>query len=477
MPEMLENLKNVATAMLFFCGLSIPSYAQTFHTLVTFDSTSGCDPKYEALVQGTDGHLYGTTSAGGSANNGTAFKTTTGGGDGFTTLSDFTPSAASPYSGLIQGLDGNFYGTTAYGGTNGGGTIYKLTPGGELTVLYNFSGTDGDEGNGYFPYGQLVQAANGAFYGTTFEGGGTEQTSKCTHGCGTIFEITPAGEFTLVHSLVSSEGGESYAGLTIGTDGNFYGTASAFGEYKYGTVFQMSPSGTITVLHSFDVTDGAVPYGGLVQGADGSFYGTTYGGGTSGYDAGTVFKVTASGTFTNLHNFSGPDGEHPEGTLIQGTDGNFYGTTFDIGGFDSIGNVFQITPGGTFTVVHSFPYSSGEGYPEGGLLQDTNGTFYGTTGQLSHSTSCSGTIFSLSTGLGPFVTPQRVSGPVGGKVTILGTNLTGATAVSFNGMPATFTATGSAIDTAVPANATSGTITVTLPSGTLSSNVPFTVTQ
>jgi uncharacterized repeat protein (TIGR03803 family) len=190
-----------------------------------------------------------------------------------------------------------------------------------------------------------------------------------------------------------------------------------------------------------------------------------------------VFKVTASGTFTNLHNFSGPDGEHPEGTLIQGTDGNFYGTTWDIGGFDSIGNVFQITPGGTFTIVHSFPYSSGEGYPEGGLLQDTNGTFYGTTGSSPHTTTCSGTIFSLSTGLGPFVTPKQVSGPVGGKVTILGTNLTGATAVSFNGTPATFTTTGSAIDATVPAKATSGTIIVTLPSGTLSSNIPFTVTQ
>lgn len=467
-----KNSKRIAIFTVFVLGGAIALSAQTFHTLVTLSSTNGCEPLYETLVQGTDGRLYGTTSSGGSANSGTVFKTTTGGNNGLTTVVNFTSDEIASDSGLVQGLDGDFYGTTIYGGTNDAGMIFKLTPSGVLTVLHSFSVTDG---NGYYPIGQLVQSSSGVLYGTTLKGGADAHVSKCyDNGCGTIFEITPAGEFTLLHSFISSDGGESYAPLTIGSDGNFYGTASTHGEYQVGTVFEMNSSGTLTVLHSFDNTDGSEPMGGLVQGANGNFYGTTYRGGSSG--AGTVFEITSSGVFTILHDFAGPgDGAQPDGTLIQGTDGNFYGTTYD--NDQGAGNVFEITPSGTLTKLHTFTGGSDGGWPFGGLVQDTNGTFYGTTSRNPHSSACAGTVFSLSTGLGPFVTPRPTAGAVGTKVTILGTNLTDVTAVSFNGTPASFTATGSAIDATVPAGATSGTITVTLSSGALSSNVPFSVTE
>ena len=208
-------------------------------------------------------------------------------------------------------------------------------------------------------------------------------------------------------------------------------------------------------------------------------------GGASPYYAGTIFKITPTGTLTTLYSFctqsgcADGDGENPIGGLVQATNGDFYGTTFN-GGANDEGTVFEITPGGTLTTLYSFCAQSGctDGYaPLAGLVQATNGTLYGTTGYGGASgTHSAGTVFSLSVGLGPFVETQTTSGEVGAAVKILGSDLTSATSVSFNGTDATFTVVSRyLITTTVPAGATSGKVRVVTPSRTLSSNVPFRV--
>jgi uncharacterized repeat protein (TIGR03803 family) len=228
-----------------------------------------------------------------------------------------------------------------------------------FTSLQSFDGTDGIN-----PIAGLVQGTDGNFYGTVTTGG--------ANGCGTVFKITTSGTLTTLHSFDSTDGYYPYGGLVQGTDGNFYGT-TAFGGTNYtcylgepcGTIFKITPSGTLTTLHNFDGTDGARPYAGLLLGSDGDFYGTTYYGGIgSANGAGTIFKITPSGTLTTLFKFSfvTKDGAYPNGGLIQGTDGNFYGTT-SAGGTVGVGTVFEITPNGKLTTLHSF-----SGYPTEGMM-------------------------------------------------------------------------------------------------------------
>jgi uncharacterized repeat protein (TIGR03803 family) len=192
--------------------------------------------------------------------------------------------------------------------------------------------------------------------------------------------------------------------------------------------------------------------------------------------AGAAVALPAQ-TFNVLHTFDGMDGDGSN-ALVQGADGNFYGTTFEGGANaacysgSTCGTVFKITPSGTLTTMHSFNSTDGA-TPWAGLVQDTDGTFYGTT---AYGANNDGTVFSLSVGLGPFVETQPAMGKVGTAVTILGTSLTGATSVTFNGTAATFTVvSASEVTTTVPAGATTGTVQVVTPGGTLSSNVPFTV--
>jgi uncharacterized repeat protein (TIGR03803 family) len=487
----------------------VPLPAPKFTTLLAFDVTNGAAPN--ALVQATDGNLYGTTAEGGdhfcnargNYGCGTVFKITTSGK--LTTLYNFCPHldcADGKYaSGLIQGTDGNFYGTTFEGGAHfckmrkrnyGCGTIFKITPASKLKTLYSFCPQGGKIcKDGAAPDAGLIQATDGNFYGTTSVGGANND--------GTIFKITPSGMLTTLHSFDGTDGATPYAGLVQATNGNFYGTTAYGGASSdcyggpCGTVFKITPSGTLTTLHSFDGTDGEYPYAGLVQGTDGNFYGTTFDGGGYGvYPGGTIFKITPSGILTTLYNFCAqsncPDGYSPIG-LVRGNDGNFYGTT-DHGGANGdcggigCGTVFTITPSGTLTTIYSFCSQSnctdGEA-PYAGLIQATNGSFYGATdyggaiGFCEYGEGC-GTIWSLSVGLGPYVETQPTSGTVGAAVNILGTDLTDATSVAFNGTAATFTVVSkSLITTTVPAGATTGKVKVTLPHGTRSSNVPFRV--
>jgi uncharacterized repeat protein (TIGR03803 family) len=333
-----------------------------FNLLYSFagGSGDGADP-YHTLIQGSDGDFYGTTLAGGTSNAGTIFKITPSGSE-----SVFYSFASIPYSGLVQSSDGNVYGTTATGGTSGRGTVFKITPSGIESVLYSFPAGSSD------PYTGLIQGSDGNLYGTTGAGGASDD--------GTVFRITASGIETVLHAFpkTGSDGETPYAGLIQGSDGNFYGTTYFCGANNLGAVFKVTPSGTETVLYSFaGGSDGEHPYAGVIQGNDGNFYGTTYQGGTSGY--GTVFKITPSGTEAVLYTFAGgSDGANPEAGLIQGSDGNFYGNTFQ-GGASGFGTVFKIGPSGTETILHSFAGSSDGANPSANLLQGSDGNLYGST--------------------------------------------------------------------------------------------------
>jgi uncharacterized repeat protein (TIGR03803 family) len=461
-------------------GAAIAAPAQTFKTLLSFyQSTDGATPA-GTLLQGTDGKLYGTTAGAGADGTyrfGTVFKITSSGS--LTTLHIFCLQSSctdggDPLAGVVQAADGNFYGTTNAAAANNVGSIFKIMPSGTLTTLFNMSVP-----GGYTPYGTLVQASNGSFYGTTYYGG--------VYDHGTVFIVSPSGTFRTLYNFgaQNGDGGYPQAGLIQASNGSLYGTTTAY--QGPGTIFEMTPSGSLVTLHHFcsepGCADGAFPHQ-LVATSDGNFYGTTRAGGANGW--GTVFKITPTGTLTTLYNFCSQagctDGAYSQEGLIQATDGNLYGTT-DSGGASGYGNVFQITPAGKLTSLYSFCSQSGcpDGKLPNGLVQGTDGNLYGTTPYGGLDASCSlgqgcGTVFSLSLGLGPFVETQPTSGKAGAAVKILGTNLTGATSVAFNGTPAVFTVvSGSLIKATVPTGTTTGQVQVVTPSGTLTSNVNFRV--
>jgi len=463
--ECFALVKRTLAAFLLCIAGTILSDAQTFTTLANFSATEGTIH----LVQFTDGNFYGTTSSGGTGY-GTFVKITPSGT--MTALYSFcarTGCTDGAYpQGVILGTDGNFYGTTAGGGATGNGTVFHITSAGALTVLHSFDGSDGDE-----PLGGVIQSPNNHFYGTTEYGGANNG--------GTIFEISATGIVSTLHSFDGLDGQIPLGSLLRASDGNFYGTTKLGGANAGGTVFQLSAAGVLTTLYSFCAeplcSDGEGPYGGLVQGADGNLYGTTNSGGTSGN--GTVFEITTAGTLTSLHSFcsQGPpctDGFYPfAGLLLAG--GKFYGTTAFGGAHEYYGTIFSITPAGALTTLHSFDETDGAN-PVTGLAQSTSGTLYGSTTQGG--SDGIGTFFSLSAGLGPFVRTQPGSARVGSWVTILGTDLTGATDVNFNGTNATFTVVSeNEITARVPTGATSGKIRVKTPARTLASDIAFQVAK
>jgi uncharacterized repeat protein (TIGR03803 family) len=454
---------------------SFPDLGTTYTALQSFDGTDG-RLSFAGLVQATNGNLYGTTYYGGTKNSGNVFEITPGGT--LTTLYSLCSKSGCTdgeytYATPVQGTDGNFYGTTYLGGSKELGTVFKITPSGRQTTLHTFTGTDGSQ-----PLAGLVQGTDGNFYGTTYYGG--------SQGDGEIFKITPSGTLTILHSFCSqsgcTDGSNPFAVVIQGTDGNLYGTTLTGGAKGFGTVFKITRGGTLTTLHSFctqsGCPDGSFPQTGLVQASTGNLYGTTVTGGT--YGNGTIFEITPSGRVTTLYNVcsqSGcPDGNYLYASLIQATDGNLYGI-MDVGGANGAGTIFKITLNGALTTLYNFCSQSGcpDGqYPSGGVVQATDGNLYGTT--ADGGANGYGTVFSLSVGLEPFVETQPTAAKVGAAVKILGTNLTGATSVNFNGTAATFTVVSSSeITTTVPAGATTGEVQVVTPSGTLLSNVSFRV--
>ena len=461
----------IVLAVLLFCSATvIASSAQSFTTLLSFDGTDGSNPAVR--IQGFDGNFYGTTASGGTNGYGTVFKLTPGGT--LTTIYNFCAQTNCadgefPYA-LVQGRDGNFYGTASGGGQlscfldPGCGTVFKLTPAGTLTVLHTFT----DDHEGGFP-NTLLQAADGNFYGTT---------GLSSKNDGTVFKINVAGVLTTLHTFTGSDGGSPF-GLMQATDGNFYGITPNGGSGLGGTVFKMTPAGTLTTLVNFDENQGPARPSSLVQASDGNFYGTTTNT-NSQSPYGTVFQMTPSGSLSVLYSFCRRNLNCPQGTepdaVVQGTDGNLYGTTGYGGGHGSrygCGTLFQITTTGTLTTLHAFENLTDGCGPGAPLLQATDGSFYGTTSG-GGSNNGMGTIFNLNMALGPFVTTNPTSGKAGTKVGILGTNLKGATAVSFNGTAAKFSVVAkTTIVATVPVGATTGLVTVVTPSGTLTSNVPF----
>jgi uncharacterized repeat protein (TIGR03803 family) len=350
-------------------NVSVSCVAGTFTNVYSFGGgvADGAIPE-GTLIQANDGNLYGMTSAGGSSGQGTVFKIAPNGT--VTILYSFAAGAtdgANPLGSLIQASDGNLYGMTSAGGPSNAGTVFKMTPNGTETVLHSFTITDGDE-----PRGDLIQASDGNFYGITPGGG--------MNGHGTVFKMTPDGTTTAIHSFNGNSDGSSPTGSLIqANDGNLYGTSVGGGTHGQGIVFKMSLDGTETVLHSFvgGPTEGCYPRGSLIQASDGNLYGMTNGGCTVGLSA--VFKMALNGTETILHQFGGPgDGIGAAGYLIQANDGNFYGMTVG-GGANHNGTVFQMTPDGTETVLHSFTGGT-DGYePYGSLVQASNGIIYGMT--------------------------------------------------------------------------------------------------
>jgi uncharacterized repeat protein (TIGR03803 family) len=470
----LDGWKKACALLLLGATTGIGSSAQTLTTLSSFSWGHGAVPE-AGLVQATNGDFYGTANEGGSRKClygcGTVFKITPGGKlillHTFCSLSGCT-DGAYPYAGLVQAANGNLYGTASEGGAKGYGTVFKITPSGEFTTLYIFCSLPGCA-DGAYPLAGLVQAANGDLYGTTG---------------GTVFKITPSGMLSTLHNFCSPSSCPGVSGLVQDTNGDLYGTTQGDEVDKDGTVFRITPSGRLTTLYSFctqsGCTDGASPDAALAQGAKGELYGTTDAGG-AGND-GTVFKITASGTLTTLYTFCSEGGCPPYigiySTLVQATDGNLYGTDF-AGGPDGFGTIFKITPNGTLTTIYNFcsqnACSDGDA-PLAGLIQATDGNLYGTTDVGgAHNL---GTVFRLSLGLDPLVKTQTASGKVGDAVKILGTDLTSATGVKFNGTSALFTVLSSSlITTTVPTGATTGFVTVTTPSITLKSNKEFIVTH
>ena len=458
--------------------------AQTFSPLLSFEGAI-TGTSTGPLIQGVDGSLY-SSGSGGVYGNGTIFKITPGAQlivlYNFCAQSD-CPDGAAPGQ-LVLGTDGNFYGAAAHGGSPNCeydcGTLFKLTPNGQFSILYEFSGPDGCN-----PFGALVEALDGSFYGTTVGCG--------TNGGGTVFNVTRQGRLRTVYNFCAqpqcSDGDAPTSTLALGSDGNLYGITAwgGTGENCYsflyfgcGTAFRVTPTGSLTTLYSFcsvqpSCADGYEPYSAPLLATNENLYGVT---------ETTAYGLTPSGRLTTLYTFCSKldcaDGSYANGVLDEGTDKNLYGVTAQGGssgscGSEGCGTIFQITRTDSFAVLHSFDGTDGA-KPWGGLFEATNGKFYGTattSGAFGY-----GTLFSLDAGLGPFVAFVRPFGKVGQIVQILGQGFNGTSEVSFNGIPAKFEVrAGTFLTATVPPGATTGYVTVTTPTGVLTSNVPFRVVQ
>jgi uncharacterized repeat protein (TIGR03803 family) len=361
----------VALAVVLGLGLAIAqsAQAQTLTVLYNFaGSSDGGDP-YASLIRDVAGNLYSTADYGGTSFAGAVFKVAPNGTE--TVLYNFSGGAdgAFPFSALVRDKGGNLYGTTSQGGSANAGVVFKVDPTGTETVLHNFTGgTDG-----IIPTGGLLRDKAGNLYGTTSQGGSSND--------GVLFKINPRGKETILHTFTgSAKDGKypTYTGLLMDAQGTLYGVTEEGGTAGGGILYKLSKSGKLTILHSFTggTTDGCNVLGIPFMDNAGNFYGTTSSCGTS--SLGTVWKVNKNGQERVLHSFAGgsSDGEYPLAGVIMDASGNLYGNT-ETGGASNIGTVYKVSKSGKFTLVHSFDGTDGK-YPYGSFVQNAKGTLFGT---------------------------------------------------------------------------------------------------
>jgi uncharacterized repeat protein (TIGR03803 family) len=431
--------------------------AQTYTVIHNFGSVAGDaghpDPP-GTIAQSRGGAMMTTTQT-------TAYRIWTSGS--IQILHQF--GDGGPWSGLILATDGEYYGTTRTNGTFSAGTIFKMSQEGNVTNLHDFTGgNDGD-----WPYAGPIQSLEGDFYGTT---GGNEGAGFPPFG--SVYRITKDGNFTLLHDFSGSDGASPRGPLVQGTDYYFYGTTVQGGKngppYGYGTIFRISSTGDFKVLVHFNGTNGSLPFSGLIQANDGNFYGVTLIGGS--LNRGVLFRMTPNGALTVLHNFTeGSDGGQPF-ALLQGSDGNLYGANNQGGKYGS-GVLFRATLAGDVVALHDFDAATGN-FPTA-LFQHTNGKLYGDTYQGGKFGV--GVFYRLDAGLPPFVTYLPTYGRAGELVQILGQGFTSGSQVFFNGKLAASPVVvyPTYLRVIVPSGATTGPITVTADTGTLTSNKVFIV--
>lgn len=479
----------VAILALLFAITVRRAQAQTYTPLYDF----GVGNLYETnsfptgdLALGRDGNFYGTVQ---NPNGHSGIYQITPAGAATVLWADGSPSETQCLTGLTLGIDGLFYGTCQeWGGNNyesgGSGIVFRFDPESGFTVLYSFPECNG---NGSLYPSALTLGTDGNFYGTTMG------NSFCPNPNGTVFKVTPTGTFTTLHIFKGNgtgDGTSPMGPLTIGSDGNFYGTTQEGGatQYNAGTVFKITAKGKLTLVHSFDDSVGYYPAAGVTQGADGKLYGTTASGGT--YGDGTLFQLTTSGKIDYLHNFNYAvdDVDGPINPLTLGNDGNLYGPANCYPWGCGAESLYKITTKGVYTDLYNGFTDPNGACPDQSLTGcnlsspmalDPNGVFYGTTmqgGNYQGQPIGHGVFYSFSAGLKPYVILQFPQGTIGQSIGIFGVGLTGTTAVSFNGASAQFTVVSSTYLTAtIPTGATTGYVAVTTPSGTLKSAVKLKV--
>ncbi len=441
-----------------------PLTAQSVSDVVTFDDTNYLGNPGFAPAQGREALLHGSIAS----PNGYPGAIISFPPEGKSYDVNFTLTNAlgvEPIGGLTLGSDGNFYGTTANGGSLAYGVLFKVSPTGNYTVLHDFTG--GSDSGG--PESGPIEGADGNIYGVTYG-------SCCAYS--TVYKYTRSGVFSTIYIFDWAHGAWADS-IMQGSDGNLYVTSFEGGIHYNGTIVKLSPSGKLLSYYQFPGPPGGTfPVGRVVEAPDGNYYGVTLEGGypNGNYGWGTIFRMTPQGKVTRIYAFCSngttcPDGYYP-GSLVLGSDGNLYGTT-EFGGANFLGTLFRISTSGVFTSLYSFNSAIGEN--PGALMQDTNGRIYGSAsngGPYGY-----GAIYAADLSLSAFITFVQPTGKPGHQAQILGQGLTGATAVTFNGVPATnfSVKTDTYMTATVPAGATSGPVVVTTPTATLTSNPSFQV--
>jgi uncharacterized repeat protein (TIGR03803 family) len=379
---MTKSIFTLAILLAFLTLQASVSRAQTYSILYSFTGVPGPDGENPSgpLTRDAAGNLYGTTQGGGQNSLGTIFKLAPDGTENVLYSFSLHPDAMLPGFGLSLDATGDLFGVSGQGGLygpkNGDGTIFKLDTNGNESVLHSFG--KGKDGN--YPGCVLVSDSKGNLYGTT-EGGGT-------YGAGTVFKLTPAGKEVKLHNFTGLDGEVPVPSLVLDAKGNLFGATIDGGAYGEGTVFKLTRAGKYTILYSFcqlqNCADGRTPESGVVQDSSGNLFGTTAQGGT--YGQGTVYEITNNGQEVVLHNFGNPgsnDGRWPFAGLVLDSVGNLYGTTY-IGGTNDAGSIFKVDATGNETVLHSFcaqPNCTDGSAPWYSLIRDPAGNLYGVAEQ------------------------------------------------------------------------------------------------